>query len=119
MFIEIAEKYIVSERSGAWSAHLAEVQSILPYVISSKHFKYSNCLPAYVYDMQMLEVTHPQVFQKFSEELFAVCQSERAFCGTWTDLALEQTYNRDSPLCLKASHRTKQLVINTSRLCQY
>ena len=98
MFIEmmyIAERYIVGERLGAWSAHLAEVQSMLPYVISSKHFKYSNCLPAYVYDMQMLEVTHPQVFQKFSEALFAVCQSERAFCGTWTDLALEQTYNRE------------------------
>ena len=62
MFIEmvfIAKRYIVPERSGVLSAHLAEVQSMLPYVISSKHFKYSNCLPAYLYDMQMLEVTHP------------------------------------------------------------
>ena len=68
---------------------------MLPNIISSKHFKYSNCSPAYLYYMQMLEVTHPQVFQKFSEGLFIVCQSERAFCGTRTDLALEHTYNRE------------------------
>ena len=96
MYLEmvgIAKRYIYAERAGNWSLHLATVEEMLPYLVSAGHTKYTACLPQYVNTMRHLP---PSVQDEFERGNFAVHQKEGKFNGVWTDLALEQTYNKDA-----------------------
>lgn len=99
MFIEmvdILKHYIQAERFGLWKDHLAEAHRMLPFLVSAGHTNYSACLPHYLEDMRNLPTTAPVVDEAFRNGNFSVHQLSGAFNGVWTDMALEQTYNKDA-----------------------
>ena len=103
MYIEmvlILKRYIHAERAGLWDQHLQEAQNMLPYTTSSGHNKYMSCLPIYLNEMKNLPNTAPEVYSEFQAGNFAVHQVEGEFNGTWTDMALEQTYNKEGKTSL-------------------
>lgn len=103
MYIEIVlilKRFIHAERVGLWKEHLEEVQNMLPYVVSSGHSKYMSCLPIYLSEMNNLPLSAPDVHQEFMAGNFNVHVTEGCFNGVWTDLALEQTYNKEGKTLL-------------------
>ena len=96
----ILKRYIHAERAGVWEQHLQEVENMLPYTVSSGHGKYMSCLPIYLNDMRGLPVSAPDVHEKFESGEFNVHQIAGDFNGVWTDLALEQTYNKEGKTSL-------------------
>ncbi|KAJ8321079.1 hypothetical protein KUTeg_002666 [Tegillarca granosa] len=96
----ILKRYIHAERSGSWTQHLKEVENMLPYTISSQHAKYMVCLPLYLRDMKELPKKHPNVYENFIIRNFNVHRTNGKFNGIWTDLALEQTYNKEGKTTL-------------------
>ena len=52
--------------------HLAKVQNMIPYIVSSGHIDYAICLPIYLTEMRALPETHPSVFQSLSRGNFTV-----------------------------------------------
>lgn len=103
MYIEmthILRRYIQAERSGCWQDHLTEVQNMTPYIVSSGHKNYAVCLPLYLHDMKELDVTCPNIHKEFMQGNFCVRRTPGTFNGIWSDLALEQTYNKDGKTSL-------------------
>lgn len=106
--IGIVKRYIYAERAGVWSLHLATVEEMLPYLVSAGHTKYTACLPQYINAMKNL----PQsVLEEFEKGNFVVRRKEGKFNGVWTDLALEQTYNKDAKTKLYAGITKNQAAI--------
>ena len=50
--------------------------------------------------MRDLEEKHPAVYNNFIRGRFTVHRTEGRFNGTWTDMALEQTYNKEGKTSL-------------------
>ena len=50
----------------------------------------------YISDMQLLPETAPEVYEEFQNGNFHVSRSGSRFTGVWTDMALEQSVNRDT-----------------------
>ncbi len=98
--VMILKKYIWAERSGDWNCHLSQVREMLPYMIAAGHSRYASCVPLYLKDMQRLPETHPEVHGHFLQGQFTVHQTEGRFNGVWSDLALEQTYNKEGKTSL-------------------
>ena len=98
--ILIVKRYVYAERAGLWQSHLKETSNMLPYLVSAGHTKYMSCLPLYLKEMKELPEKHSDVFQEFEEGKFTVHQIPGPFNGVWTDLALEQTYNREGKTSL-------------------
>lgn len=94
--VNILKRYIHAERAGIWDDHLSEVEKMLPYLVAAGHYKYVSCLPHYLAAMRELNTTAPEVAQAFKGGLFTVRQTSGKFNGVWSDMALEQTYNRDA-----------------------
>ena len=94
LMLLIAKRYIYAERAGEWEEHLEQVQKMLPYIVSAGHKKYMSCLSLYLKDMRELATSHPDVHQRFTDGKCTVRLRDDSFNGVWTDLALEQTYNK-------------------------
>ena len=75
--------------------HLAEIQQMLPYIVAAKHTNYMSCLPLHLREMRDLEEKHPAVHNNFIRGRFTVHHTEGRFNGVSTDMALEQTYNKE------------------------
>ncbi|KAL5018841.1 hypothetical protein ScPMuIL_004563 [Solemya velum] len=95
VMVMIAKRYIHAERAGDWMEHLIEIQNKLPYLVSAGHTNYISCLPLYLKDMKELPTKHPEVHASFMDGKFTVRETNGKFNGVWTDLALEQTYNKE------------------------
>jgi hypothetical protein len=93
--VGILKRFIQAERSGDWLGHLREVKNMLPYMVAAKHTNYMSCLPLYLKDMKELPEKHPVVYENFISGHFTVHRRAGRFNGTWTDMALEQTYNKE------------------------
>jgi len=96
MYIEmitILKRYISAERAGIWDLHIAAAEEILPYLVSAGHSKYVSCLPHYLNAMKNLPAS---IETEFKNGNFVVRKKEGKFNGVWTDMALEQTYNKDA-----------------------
>ena len=57
------------------------------------HNKYVSCLPHYLVDMKDLPI---RVKEEFRSGNFTVRKRSGKYNGVWTDMALEQSYNRDA-----------------------
>lgn len=93
--VSILKRFIRAERAGDWLQHLEEAGNMLPYIVAAKHTKYMSSLPLYLDDMRALPQQHPSVYENFLKGRFTVHRTGGTFNGTWTDMALEQTYNRE------------------------
>ena len=97
---QICKRYVAAERSGDWQQHLTEVQNMIPYIISAGHRNYAACLPLYLQDMKLMSEEHPEVYEQFMQGNFTIHRAAGSFNGVWTDLSLEQSYNRDGKTAL-------------------
>ncbi|PZC75227.1 hypothetical protein B5X24_HaOG206534 [Helicoverpa armigera] len=90
--VSIAKDFIRAERMGDWQAHLNCVKEMLPYFHASGHLPYAKSAHLYLQDMlQLKEVMDPGVYQKFTEGYFTVRRSDKLYCGTPTDMVIEQS----------------------------
>ena len=94
--VMILKRFIHAERAGLLEEHLAEIEKMLPYLVSAGHYKYVSCLPHYLQAMGNLSTVAPNIHKAFMNGQFTIHQSEGRFNGVWTDMALEETYNRDA-----------------------
>ena len=109
--MDIVRRYIYAERSGDWALHLATVEEMLPYLVSAGHTKYTACVPQYIIAMNSLPASVTLEFQKGN---FAVRRKEGKFNGVWTNMALEQTFNKDAKTKLFSS-----ITKNTAAVAKY
>ena len=98
--VQILRCYIHAERSGCWQAHLTEVENMIPYITAAGYRNYAVCLPLYLHDMKALPESSPAIHEEFMQGHFAVHRTPGSFNGIWTDLAIEQTYNRDGKISI-------------------
>ncbi|XP_043279745.1 uncharacterized protein [Venturia canescens] len=94
--IVIALQFIEAERSGNWNLHLQSVRNMLPIFHAAGHFNYAKSAQIYLQDMVNLEVTMTdEEYRRFTTDgNFTVRRSDKAWCGVWTDMTIEQTLNR-------------------------
>ena len=100
---QILRRYIQVKHSGNWEDHLNEVQKMIAYVVSAGHRNYAACLPLYLNGMRELAVSAPDGRTEFMNGNFCVHCTPGSFNGVWTDLAHEQTYNRDGKTLMKGT----------------
>ena len=77
---------------GGHPVHLKSAAEMIPYFFSFDQANYSRWAPVYIADMHRLQETAPDVHQ----ELMNVKRSKNKFNQVWSDMALEQSVNRDS-----------------------
>lgn len=113
----ILRRYIQAERSGHWHGHLLEVRRMLPYLISAGHRKYASCVPIYLKEMEELPNKYPRVYEAFLKGNFTVHHIAGFHNGVWTDMAIEQSYNKEGKTTLfkgiVQNQRTRDKYIKT------
>lgn len=73
---------------------------MFPYIVVSRHHKYSSCLPLDLKDMKDLPLYQEEVYDEFMCGNFSVHQVQDTINGVLTDLVLEQTYNKEGKTTL-------------------
>ena len=71
---------------------------MLSYDFTCNHLNYARWGSVYIAEMRQLEETHPDVFAKFLDGKYTISQStqeSKYFCRVWSDMAIEQSINRD------------------------
>ena len=91
--IGILNKFIAAERAGIWDMHLQATEEMLPYIVAAGHNKYTSCLS---HDLSAMKELPPDVQSEFEKGNFAVRKQPGKFNGVWSDMALEQTFNKDA-----------------------
>lgn len=89
-------QFIKAERTGNWKLHLSATASMVAHFFSMDRVNYARWLPVYISDMHSLQDNHPEVHREFSSGNFGVSRAKQPFAQVWTDMALEQSINRDS-----------------------
>lgn len=89
-------KFIRAEREGDWNLHLEATTEMIPHFFAMDRINYSRWLPVYIMDMQQLAEKAPNVHTEFIKGNHAISRSSQPFNQVWTDMALEQSVNRDS-----------------------
>lgn len=89
-------RFIKAEREANWELHLQSTAEMLPHFFSMDRTNYSRWFPVHLADMLQLGKTAPEVHREFLEGNHAVSRSQQPFSQIWTDMALEQSVNRDS-----------------------
>lgn len=115
--IHILLRFTAAQRSGDWEQTLTEAGNMLPIIVAAGHHNYSYSLPLFQKEMNSLWSTAPEVYQHFMKGHFVVRRKTGSFNAVPTDMALEQTYNRDAKeshsgltgITLDAKARTKWL----------
>ena len=88
--------FIRGEREGHWELHLASVAKMIPYFFAADRVNYARWACVYLADMKKLPFTAASVHQEFLDGNHPVKRSRQRFNQVWTDMALEQSANRDS-----------------------
>ncbi|XP_064094950.1 uncharacterized protein LOC135207244 [Macrobrachium nipponense] len=84
----------MADRTGSWLLNLSAVSESLPVFASAGYYSYLKSAHFYVQEMEQLEHTHPDMFQKFSNGLHVIRRSDQYWAGLSSDLAIEQTLMR-------------------------
>lgn len=92
----ILKQFIQAERSGNWSLHIECTRRMIPYFHASGHYLYAKTAHLHVQQMlELKETMDPLEYKKFTElGYFTVRQTNKFWCGIWTDMAIEQRLNR-------------------------
>ncbi|CAH1174169.1 unnamed protein product [Phaedon cochleariae] len=85
-----------AERNADFSLHLEAVKETLTYLKAGGRNNYAKYTPIYLLDMENLKIKHPQIYQFLEDGNFAVRRTDgRNFNAVASDMALEQTVNKD------------------------
>lgn len=81
---------------GNWNLHLDTVQKMIPYFYASGHFLYAKSCHLYLQDMLNLKerMTAEEYEQFTSKGYFTIRRSDKFWCGTWSDMTIEQSLMR-------------------------
>ncbi len=91
--LEVFLKFIRSQRTGSWQAHLEATYAMLPYMFAADKHNYARWTPVYL--LEMLDMPE-DLKQQFEAGDFSIRETESTFNGIWTDLAVEKTVIKDS-----------------------
>ena len=94
--VMILLQFIKAERTGNWEFHLSATAAMLPHFYAMDRQNYSRWIPVYIADMKRLEDTHPIVHNEFRNGNHSVSRTGQPFTQVSTDMALEQSINRDT-----------------------
>ena len=61
-----------AEQDCDWESHLTATARMLPYLVVADHPQYTRCLIQYLYDMQSLPQTFPDVHRRLMKGYSAV-----------------------------------------------
>ena len=95
--VDLLFNFLAAERDSDWKLHLETFQEMLAYDRAYDHYKYFQWGSIYLIDMLQLPETHPQLYQEFLDGNHTVsrAKSESKFNTVSTDMALEQSLNKD------------------------
>ena len=90
--------FIAAERESNWHLHLETFAKMLQYDRAYDHYKYFSWGLIYLFDMHELPSKHPDLYHNFVIGNHAVSRNKNksSFNSVSTDMALEQSMNRDS-----------------------
>ena len=96
--VDLLLNFLASERDSNWELHLESFKKMLSYDRAFDHYKYFVWGTIYIVDMLQLPEKHPELHQHFMNGCHTVSRSkkESKFNSVSTDLALEQSLNKDS-----------------------
>ena len=96
--ILILLRFIRAERGVNWEVHLQSTAEMAPHFFSMDRTNYSRWLPIYLEYMQLLGKTASGVHDEFIKGNHGVSRPSQSFNQIWTDMAHEQSINRDSKI---------------------
>ena len=88
--------FIHDDGDANWLLHLETFSVMLPYDRAFDHLNYLRWGTVYLTDMEMLQEVATTVHQENRAHAVSTSSSESSFNSVSTDMALEQTVNRDS-----------------------
>ena len=90
--------FLSAERDSDWNLHLETFQNMLNYDRAYDHYKYFLWGTIYIIDMLRLPEEHPELYEMYCNGFHTVsrAQKQSQFNSVSTDMALEQSMNRDS-----------------------
>ena len=94
--VEILLRFVRAERAGDWNLHIDSLSDMLPYFFAYDRINYARWGSVYFADMKSLPWSAKEVHEEFLSGNHPVKRSGGSFNQVWTDLALEQSINRDS-----------------------
>ena len=87
---------IRAARVSNWDLHLSSVVEMTPYMFAHDHTNYARWMSVYLCDMRRLPISASSVQMEFEVGSHSVNRSANSFNMVWTDMALEQSENRDT-----------------------
>ena len=98
MYLDLIDIFLslqFAERSGNWKLYLEVLEAMMPVFFAANRYRYSKWLAVHIHEMKELVGTAPEVYNEFMAGNFVVRRTKRPFSSVSTDMALEQTLNRD------------------------
>ena len=92
----ILHRFIRAERDGIWELHIDSLTEMIHYFFAYDRVNYARWASVFLADMKALPTTAESVYDEFAAGNHPVKRSEGSFNQVWTDLALEQSVNRDA-----------------------
>ena len=93
---DILLQLLRAEKDGDFELHLITVSQTIPWLYAAGRNNYSKFVPLYISDMKKLAVEQPESYQHLKDGGFVVRRSDSyGFNCVSTDMALEQTINRE------------------------
>ena len=92
--LRIVRELIEADRTGSWEMHLHAISECLPIFAAAGHPNYLKSAYLYLQKMTVLEIEHPDVFQKFMQGYHVIRRSDKFWAGLGCDLVIEQTLMR-------------------------
>lgn len=108
--VTLALQFIDAERRADWTAHLQSAKEMLPIFHAAGHYAYAKSAHIYLQDMDDLS-SMDDLEEKQFKDAFAVSQSDKPWCGVWSDMAIEQSLNRHFGQDLKHGRGVTKSVI--------
>lgn len=94
--VDLLWKMLYAERDANFNAHFCAVQDSLPVLMTAGRNLYVKWIPVYLNDMENLKSKVPHMYQFLDDGNFVVKKgNERKFNCVASDMALEQSINRD------------------------
>ena len=96
--VDLLMVFLAAERESNWKVHLEIIREMIYYDRAFDHYKYFTWGMIYYFDMIRLPEKHPEIYNAFTNGYHTVSRSKKAskFNCVSTDMALEQSLNRDT-----------------------
>ncbi len=95
--IDILLCLVRAAREGDWRLHIASIKRMIPWCFAYGKINYARYLSAYVHQMDLLPIDHPDTYQHFLSHGFSVqLGPKNPFGRIPIDQAIEESVNKDT-----------------------